>query len=147
MSDYFFYFLSMKASTLYKPSQAMRNWYKLQCLKLKWISQCRDVHCHLTVWHCTVGFSSSKSGTLNPALNGIYFLICHMDHYQLLAKPGSRPDLGLVQIWLRSVGRIKRYSQLSAGLSVPDLLLEKTTVHCPTVQWNFRNIYLYNCWM
>ena len=55
-------------------------------------------------------------GTLNPPLNG---LIRHMDHYQNFTRPGFWPDLGLVQIWLRSVGRIKRYSQLSAGLSVP----------------------------
>ena len=64
-------------------------------------------------------FSSSKSGTLNPALNGLYLLMRHMDHNQIFTRPGSRSDLGLVQIWVRSVGRIKRYSLLSAGLCVP----------------------------
>ena len=62
--------------------------------------------------------SSSKSSTLNPALNGLYLLMRHMDLYQIFTRSGSWPDLGLVQIWLRS-DLIERYSQLSAGLSVP----------------------------
>ena len=52
---------------------------------------------------CKVVFSSSKSSTLNPALNGIYLLMRHMDHYQFFTRPGSWSDLGLVQIWWRSV--------------------------------------------
>ena len=37
--------------------------------------------------------------------------------------------LSLVKIWLRSNQRIKRYSSLSAVLSMPVILLEETTVH------------------
>ena len=67
---------------------------------------------------CTVVSSSSKSGTLNPALNGLYFLMRQLDHNQIFTRPGSmtrsRSGKHLVSDW-----RIKRYSPLSAGLSVP----------------------------
>ena len=48
--------------------------------------------------------------------------MCQSDHYQFFTIPRSGQDPGLLKIW-----HIKRYSQLSAGLSVSDLLLKN---HC-----------------
>ena len=63
--------------------------------------------CELAAGQCTVVSSSSKSGTLNPALNGLYLLMHYMDHYQILTRPGSWSDLGLVLIWLRKLAPIE----------------------------------------
>ena len=35
---------------------------------------------------------NSKSGTLNPALNGLYLLMRQMDHHQIFTRSGSWPD-------------------------------------------------------
>ena len=103
------------------------NWFGWLVGWLNWFSSVK----FRTLFHqCTVVFSSSKSGTLNPALNGLYILMRPTDHNQVCTTPRSGQDPGLVKIWYWFIWHIKRYIPLSARLSVPDLLLEKTTVHC-----------------
>ena len=118
--------------------QIINDWkvrFEILSFNFSTVPQIKLLDCQITLLlQCTVVFSSSKSGTLNPALNGIYLLMRHMDHYQIFTRPGTQSDLGIVQILLRSVGRIKRYRQLSAGLSV--LSKHHSAMMCSHITWH-----------
>ena len=81
---------------------SMRKHQKTENHQATFVSNHQKIGNHLLCWntcvHCTVVFSGSKSGKLNPALNGLYLLMRHMDLSQTRILARSRSGTNLVVI-------------------------------------------------
>ena len=57
------------------------------------------MYVYICVWHCTLVYFSSKSGTLNPVLNGLYLLMRLELNGAGKAPRGRRSDIFLIHIF------------------------------------------------